>query len=57
MPVPLASPGEVKPVSGTRWRINFYRHDTANKAFLAWIPVLTGGFHTPEKFDMLEFGD
>ncbi len=57
MKIPLASLGEVKPASGTKWRINFYRHDTANKAFLAWSPVLTGSFHTPDKFGVLEFGD
>jgi hypothetical protein len=57
MKIPLRSLGEMKPAAGTRWRINFYRHDTANRAFLAWSPVLTGSFHTPDKFGVLEFGD
>ena len=35
--------------------LNLYRIDRANKAFLAWSPVLTGSFHTPEKFGVLEF--
>ena len=29
--------------------------DRANKAFLAWSPTLTGGFHEPAKFGVLEF--
>ena len=57
MKIPLTSLGELKPAAGTKWRINFYRHDTANQAFLAWSPVLTGSFHTPDKFGVLEFGD
>ncbi|HAV63343.1 MAG TPA: hypothetical protein DCY13_13380, partial [Verrucomicrobiales bacterium] len=44
-----------KPVAGTRWWLNLYRIDRANQAFLAWSPVLTGSFHTPEKFGVLEF--
>ncbi len=43
------------PVAGTRWWLNLYRIDRANQAFLAFSPVLTGSFHTPEKFGMLEF--
>ncbi len=44
-----------KPIAGTRWWLNLYRIDLANKAFLAFSPVLTGSFHTPEKFGVLEF--
>ena len=44
-----------KPTPGTRWRLNLYRCDRANNAFLAWNPVLKGSFHTPEKFGVLEF--
>ena len=44
-----------KPATGTRWWLNLYRIDRANKAFLAWSPVLNGSFHTPEKFGVLEF--
>ncbi len=57
MKIPLASLGEVKPAPGTKWRINFYRCDSANKAFLAWSPVLNGSFHTPDKFGVMEFGN
>jgi predicted TIM-barrel fold metal-dependent hydrolase len=53
--IPLTSLAETKPTAGTRWRINFYRGDHANKAFLAWSPTLTGTFHTPERFGLLEF--
>ena len=45
----------IKPVAGTRWWLNLYRIDRASKSFLAWSPVLTGSFHTPEKFGLLEF--
>jgi len=55
MRIPLKSLGESKPVPGTHWRINLYRCDRAHKAFLAWSPTLTGGFHEPEKFGILEF--
>ena len=55
MKIPLASLGDVKPQPGAQWRINFYRHDTANKAFLAWSPVMAGTFHTPEKFGVMVF--
>jgi hypothetical protein len=55
MRIPLNALGEVKPVPGTKWRINLYRCDYANKAFLAFSPVLVGSFHTPERFGVLEF--
>ena len=42
------------PAAGTRWRLNLYRHDAAAKAGLAFSPVLTGTFHTPERFGWLE---
>jgi predicted TIM-barrel fold metal-dependent hydrolase len=43
------------PTTGTRWWLNLYRIDRANNAFLAFSPVLTGSFHTPQKFGLLEF--
>jgi hypothetical protein len=46
-----------KPVRGDRWRLNLYRCDRANDAFLAWNPVLKSSFHTPAKFGVLEFGE
>lgn len=57
MKIPLASLSDNKPSPGTRWRINFYRHDAANQAFLAWSPTLNGNFHTPERFGTLVFAE
>lgn len=56
MSIPLRSLGESKPAPGTRWRINVYRCDYANDAFLAWRPTLGKTFHIPERFGVLEFG-
>lgn len=55
MRIPIKSLSADAPKAGTRWRINFYRCDRANKASLAWSPALTGTFHTPEKFGFLDF--
>jgi predicted TIM-barrel fold metal-dependent hydrolase len=55
MRIPMSALTETKPTSGAKWRINLYRCDYANKAFLAFNPVLTGSFHTPERFGVLEF--
>jgi hypothetical protein len=54
--MPLELLASTRPAPGTRWRLNLYRCDKANDAFLAWNPVLKGSFHTPEKFGVLEFG-
>ena len=56
MRIPLKSLAEARPSEGTRWRINLYRCDRAHQAFLAWNPTLSGTFHVPEKFGVLEFG-
>ena len=53
--IPLSALSDTKPRRGSRWRINLYRCDYANKAFLAFNPTLTGTFHTPERFGVLEF--
>ena len=53
--IPLESLSGTRPVVGTRWRANLYRIDRANRAFLASNPLLTGSFHTPERFGWLEF--
>ena len=53
--IPLASLSDSKPTVGTRWRVNLYRIDRANKAFLASNPTLNGSFHTPDRFGWLEF--
>jgi hypothetical protein len=52
--VPISAFG-AQPAAGTRWRINLYRCDYANQAFLALSPVLTGSFHTPQRFGWMEF--
>ncbi len=53
--VPLASLSGTLPEAGTQWRLNLYRCDRSNKAFLALRPVLTGSFHTPDRFGTLRF--
>ena len=55
MRIPMAKLAASKPSPGTHWRINFYRCDRDNRAFLAWNPTLTGSFHAPERFGILEF--
>ncbi len=53
--IPWAAFGGGAPDAGERWRINFYRHDKASGAGLAWSPTLTGTFHEPARFGWLEF--
>ena len=53
--IPLNSLGETAPQPGTRWKLNLYRHDKADKGFLAMSPTLKGSFHVPERFGWLEF--
>ncbi len=55
MKIPLKVLGKSKPERGTRWRINLYRCDKAQNAYLAWSPTLTGTFHTPSRFGSLLF--
>ena len=52
--IPLKSLADTAPAAGTRWRINLYRHDAAAKTGLAFSPVLTGTFHTPDRFGWIE---
>jgi hypothetical protein len=52
--IPLASLAAA-PKPGDQWRINLFRSDRADGAFLAWNPTLTNTTHTPEKFGVLEF--
>ena len=47
--IPFAALGEA-PRAGSRWRLNLYRRDYANKAFLAWRPTGQGSFRVPERF-------
>lgn len=53
--IPLKSICDTQPSHGTKWRINFYRHDRSENAFLAFSPTLSGSFHTPARFGWLEF--
>ena len=53
--IPLKALARTPPQPGVRWRINLFRHDTANRGFLAFSPTLTGSFHTPERFGWIEF--
>ena len=55
MKIPLKSLGKIKPQKGTKWRINLYRCDKAQNAYMAWSPTLTGTFHTPGRFGTLAF--
>ena len=57
MRIPLVALSTEKPRPGARWRLNCFRCDQANAAFLAWSPTLSGTFHAPEKFGWLEFGE
>ena len=54
MRIPVSALGKT-PTAGAPWRINLYRCDYANKAFLASHPTLTGSFHVPERFGILQF--
>jgi hypothetical protein len=57
-------PDEPPPAPGTRWRANFYRIDydvsdgvdPDSITYWTWAP-LVGGFHQPEKFGVLIFGE
>lgn len=55
MRIPLKALSSEPVIAGTRWRLNLYRIDRANRAFLAFNPTLNGSFHTPERFGWLEF--
>jgi hypothetical protein len=55
--IPLEAFAGPSPVNGTRWRLNLFRCDRANRAYLAYNPTLKGTFHVPERFGVLEFID
>ncbi|CAN5458903.1 hypothetical protein BH23VER1_BH23VER1_19600 [soil metagenome] len=56
MRVPLgALAGEAPDPGRTAWRINLYRHSTAEKAFLGWSPTASASAHTPGRFGTLTF--
>ena len=43
------------PKAGAMWRLNLFRSDRANDAFLAWNPTLTNTTHAPSRFGLLRF--
>ena len=53
--IPLAALAKHAPQVGDRWKINLYRHDRADNAFMAMSPTLRGSFHTPARFGWLQF--
>jgi hypothetical protein len=53
--IPMASLSDTLPAPGTKWRLNLFRSDRAQKAFLAWNPPLALTTHIPERFGVLEF--
>ncbi len=55
--VPLKALGATAPKPGAVWRANFYRCDRANKAYLAWNPTMSGSFHVPQRFGLMEFSE
>ncbi len=55
MRIPLSAIGKEKPVPGTQWKINFYRHDIANKIFMGWSPTASGSAHVPQRYGIIEF--
>src|SRR5262249_53578805 len=50
MRIPLRALSSEPVTPGTKWRMNLYRIDRANGAFLAWNPTLSGTFHAPQRF-------
>ncbi|MFO1501683.1 MAG: amidohydrolase family protein [Verrucomicrobiota bacterium] len=55
MRIPIPSLTSTPPESGARWRLNLYRYDRADNAYLAWSPTHTASFHVPDRFGWLEF--
>ena len=59
MAIPFASVTNSPPVTGTRWRANFYRIDRPSRdgsiprELTAWSPPMRPNFHTPEKFGII----
>lgn len=53
--IPVTALSGRTPKAGTQWRINLFRCDRAQKAFLAFRPTLTESFHAPERFGWVQF--
>jgi hypothetical protein len=50
--------GNVPPVSGTKWRANFYRidYDAGEQTLFAWSTSVSNTFHDFRQFGTLQFG-
>lgn len=58
--IPFADLGEGAPKPKDTWRGNFYRFNREKgrpPELLSWSPTLLPGFHQPDRFGYLEFGD
>ena len=58
--IPFRALTSVKPTTGTRWRVNFFRIDrppNRKRKLSAWSPTRGGTFHRPERFGVLEFSN
>jgi len=53
--IPMKALADAPPAPGTKWRLNLFRSDRAQKAFLAWSPRWVNNTHVPERFGVLEF--
>ena len=55
MRIPWKAIDSAPPSPGHELRVNLYRIEGAppNRIFLAWRPVDSDSFHTPEKFGLL----
>ena len=54
---PFSKFGYTKPVKGTKWRANFFNINPTKKAYNAWSPTKSFGFHQPEYFGELIFSN
>jgi hypothetical protein len=58
--LPFADLGRVAPKAKEVWRANFYRYNRTKglpEELLSWSPTLSPGFHEPNRFGYLEFGE
>ncbi len=55
MKIPWAALGELAPLPGKTFRVNFFRSQGAppNRKDLAWQPTMSETFHVPERFGLL----
>jgi hypothetical protein len=58
--LPFADLGQHAPKAKEVWRANFYRYNRTKgqpEELLSWSPTLSPGFHEPNRFGYLEFGE